>query len=135
MIERRRGCIINVASVAAFVEVGGGPGYSASKAYLVYYSTNLAALVQKRGVYVQALCPGYTRTEFHNSRDYQGNEHETLPGWAWMTSGQVVRYSLRRRHSRQVVVVPGFRYRVIVALLRSSIGRTVASLKPLVFKK
>lgn len=135
MTARGRGYIINVSSVAAFVPVGGGAGYSASKAYLNSFSTNLQAALEGTGVRVQALCPGYTYTEFHSSGTYQGHERESLPTWVWMTSAEVVKYSLDRLDSGRVIVVPGWKYKLIVWLLTSSLGRLLMGLRGLLWKK
>lgn len=135
MTARGRGYIINVSSVAAFVPTGGGPGYSASKAYLNAFSTNLQDGLAGTGVRVQALCPGYTYTEFHSSGTYQGKERESLPTWVWMTAQEVVAYSLAKLDSGKVIVVPGWRYKLIVGLLTSSLGRLMMALRGLFLKK
>ncbi len=128
MIERSRGYIINVSSIAGFIPVGGGPGYAASKAYLNVFSTNLQSTMP-RFIRVQALCPGYTYTEFHSTDNYHGNEREVLPRWVWMTAEDVVRYSLSKLDSNKVIVVPGFKYRVLAFLLRTGIGGVLMALR------
>jgi short-subunit dehydrogenase len=128
MIERRRGYVINVSSIAGFIPVGGGPGYAASKAYLNVFSTNLQSTMPEF-IRVQALCPGYTYTEFHTTPDYNGNEREVLPRWVWMTAEDVVRYSLSKLDTKKVIVVPGFKYRVVAFLLRTGIGGALMALR------
>jgi short-subunit dehydrogenase len=128
MIERRRGYVINVSSIAGFIPVGGGPGYAASKAYLNVFSTNLQSAMPEF-IRVQALCPGYTYTEFHTTSDYNGNEREVLPRWVWMTAEDVVHYSLSKLDTKKVIVVPGFKYRVVAFLLRSGIGGALMALR------
>ena len=127
MLLRKRGYIINVSSVAGFLPAGAGPGYCASKAYLNVFSTNLQSLLSGRGIKVQALCPGYTYTEFHSSSDYHGNEREVLPRWLWMTAEDVVRYSLRKLADRKVIAVPGLKNRMIVFFLKSRLAGAVMS--------
>ncbi len=65
MLERGSGSIINVASVLGFVSGSPipQPGYAASKSALVNLSRELAAQWGRRGVRVNALCPGWFRTE------------------------------------------------------------------------
>src|SRR5206468_1524079 len=63
MIDRRRGAIINVASVAAFISRG---TYGASKAWVVSFSQGVNQDVDGNGVRVLALCPGLVHTEFHD---------------------------------------------------------------------
>ena len=65
MLERRRGRILNVASTAAFQAGPFMAVYFASKAYLLSFSEALASELRGTGVTVTVLCPGTTRTEFH----------------------------------------------------------------------
>ena len=135
MIRRGKGFIVNVSSVAAFIPAGSPPGYTASKAYLNAFSLNLDSMVRSKGVRIQALCPGYTRTGFHSSDQYQGTERETFPGWVWMSSEDVVACSLRKLNSRKVIVIPGFKYQLIATLLRTRVGGRLMGLRALIFGK
>jgi uncharacterized protein len=119
MTQRKAGAIINVASVAAFAPLPGTVNYHASKAYLVAFSTGLQNELRGSGVYVQALCPGYTHTEFHSAGDLQRFKQERTPGFIWMNAPDVVRDSLNDLGSGRVVVVPGMLYKPLVALLRT----------------
>ena len=67
LCERGAGVVINVSSVAAFLPAAGNATYSGTKAFLNAFSQGLAAEVRGTGVQVQALCPGFTRTEFHDT--------------------------------------------------------------------
>ncbi|MBI3790732.1 MAG: SDR family NAD(P)-dependent oxidoreductase, partial [Gemmatimonadetes bacterium] len=66
MLDRRRGTIINVSSVASFTATMGNVNYCATKAYIRVFSEALALECAGRGVTVQALCPGFTYSEFHD---------------------------------------------------------------------
>ena len=66
MIDRGRGAVINVCSIAAFSPFSGAM-YSGTKAFLVMFSQNLQAELRSKGIVVQALCPGMTHTEFTGS--------------------------------------------------------------------
>ena len=109
MRARGRGAVINVASLAALVP--GSPGhtlYAASKAFLVRFSESLALENEDSGVRVQALCPGFTYSEFH---DVVGTREvvSQMPDYMWLTAEAVVADSLQQldRSRPKVVVVPG----------------------------
>jgi NAD(P)-dependent dehydrogenase (short-subunit alcohol dehydrogenase family) len=63
MIEARRGSIVNVASVAGLVAVADRAAYNASKHGLIGLTRTLAAEWGGRGVRVNAVCPGWVKTE------------------------------------------------------------------------
>jgi short-subunit dehydrogenase len=116
MIGRKMGRIINVASVASWTTVPGGVNYSATKAYLRMFSEGLALELGGTGVRVQALCPGFTYSEFH---DRAGVSRSMFPAWMWMTSESVVDASLAQiAADGATVCVPGAQYKVMVFLLK-----------------
>ena len=91
MIERGYGRIVNVASLAALVPAPAGHTlYAASKALVVKFSESLAGEVLRHGVHVTAVCPGFTRSEFH---DVTGTRVTVsrLPPFLWMEAPQVAR--------------------------------------------
>jgi len=114
MVARKRGWIINVASVAAFFPFG-SVLYPSTKAFLVSFSQALQTEIQGTGVRVQALCPGFTYTEFHDVIDM---DRKIVPRFAWMSAERVVSTSLKALPRGPVIVVPGWHYRLIVALAR-----------------
>lgn len=122
MLPRGQGAIINVSSIAAFFPSGGGANYGATKAYLNAFSEALAAEVRDQGITVQALCPGFTTTEFHEVGDYQAFDRRQIPGALWMPADEVVAESLAALGNGRVVVVPGARYRAMVATTRGPFG-------------
>lgn len=58
--------IINVASLASFIPLGNFAVYAASKAYVLSFSTALAAEIEDQGIFVSTVCPGPVDTEFAN---------------------------------------------------------------------
>jgi short-subunit dehydrogenase len=72
MVERRRGAIVNIASLLAFsgsIESSWLPRravYAATKSFIVTFSQVLFNEVKDKGVFVQVVCPGVVRSEFHS---------------------------------------------------------------------
>ena len=90
MLQQGRGAIINVSSVASFVYSAGNVNYCATKAYLTNFSEGLAAELRGTGVRVQALCPGFTHSEFH---ERMKADAKLIPGWMWLsaqTGGEIL---------------------------------------------
>ena len=112
MVPRRSGSIINVASVASYLTSPGNVNYNSTKTWQRTYIESLALELFGTGVYVQALCPGYTHTEFHQR---VGVDKTRIPGWWWMNADRVVAESLRAvKRRKPVVVVPGAGYKLAV---------------------
>ena len=107
MHELGGGSIINVSSLATFLPSKGLAAYGASKAFLNYFSQALQAEVATSGIEVQALCPGYIRTEFHDAMSGSGFDKSRIPDEMWMTAEEVVSASLAALGGPQVIVVPG----------------------------
>ena len=112
MAGRGGGAIINVASVAAFTPRG---VYSAHKAWLLNLSRWADVHYDDVNIAVQALCPGFVRTEFHQrgEMDVSG-----VPRWMWLKSDYVARESLRDLARDKPVSIPGLRYRFLVMLTK-----------------
>ncbi|HKS98782.1 MAG TPA: SDR family oxidoreductase [Rugosimonospora sp.] len=108
MVARGRGGIINVSSVSSFAAVMPGSTYPASKAWVTSFSEAMALAVRRHGVRVMALCPGYTRTEFHGRA---GIDMGRTPQWLWLSADNVVRDALRDLARGKLVSVPDWRYK------------------------
>jgi len=115
MIARGHGGIINVSSFAALMPLPGTATYGSTKAYLNFFGKALQVELAGSGVRVQALCPGFTYSEFH---DVAGMSRRSVPSFLWMQSGDVVRESLEGLHSGQLIVIPGKVYRLLALILR-----------------
>ena len=118
MKARQHGAIINVSSVAAYVRLRGNVNYTATKAYLNAFSEVLQSELLGSGVYVQALCPGFTHTEFHFTPDFKDHKPLPYPEFMWKSAEEVVSASLDAIGNGQVAFVPGVLYRSLVLALR-----------------
>jgi NAD(P)-dependent dehydrogenase (short-subunit alcohol dehydrogenase family) len=94
MIERGKGSVINVASVAALVATPELAPYGASKAAVLSLSKTLAVEWAATGIRVNALCPGWTRTDLNV--DLWGDEQvsaammERVPMGRWADVTEMV---------------------------------------------
>lgn len=117
MVARGRGAVINVSSVAGFGQSEGNVSYCASKAWINNFSQGLELELReaRSPVRVQALCPGFTITEFH---DALGVDRNLIPRWMWMTADAVVEASLLGLERRKSIVVPGSGYKAAASVMR-----------------
>ncbi len=117
LVPRNRGAIINVASVAAFVRGAGSATYGATKSWMTAFTEGLHLDLRSVGsrVTVQALCPGFTYSEFH---DVMAVRRETRASrFFWLSADSVVDASLSGLARGRLYVVPTWRYAILVALL------------------
>jgi len=118
MIRRNYGRILNVASVAGLM-----PGsvshtlYGGAKAMLIKFSQSLHSEQKGTGVYVSALCPGFTRSEFHDVTGTRASM-QRLPDFLWLSAEFVAREGYRAVMANQAVCIPGAQYKLITALVR-----------------
>src|SRR2546428_748642 len=122
MLSRDRGAIINVSSIAAFVPGPYDATYGATKAFVNSFTEALHEELRGTRVRVQALCPGFTHTEFQQRA---GIDVSTIPTWAWMTPEAVVEASLAALRRGQIVCVPGLMNRLLVLLIGAAPRRLV----------
>jgi len=103
-LERHKGGILNVASVAGFLPGPGMAVYYASKAYVVSFSEALHRELAPRGVRVTALCPGPTPSEFQQRA---GAHSEHYPPVFTQSAERVAEDGYRALASGRRLVVPG----------------------------
>jgi short-subunit dehydrogenase len=118
MRERGHGRIVNVASLAGHVPgTAGHTLYAASKAYMIRFSESLALESRERGVHVCALCPGFTRSEFHDVTGTRALMNK-LPGFMWQSAEDVVEQGIAAVERGDAVHVTGRVNRTIKSVFK-----------------
>jgi hypothetical protein len=111
MVHRGHGGVINVSSVAAYFRSAGNASYCATKGWMNDFTEALRLELDSTGspVVVQALCPGFTYTEFH---DVMKVDRGQVPKWLWMPADFVVEESLQGLEKGKLFVIPSWKYRL-----------------------
>lgn len=117
MAERGHGGIINVSSVAAFLPRG---TYAAAKTWVNSFSEWAHLEYRSRGVTVMALCPGFTKTEFHERMQVRRGD-----GFMWLDADFLVRTSLEDFEKGRAYSIPGAQYKTIIALTKAVPNRVL----------
>lgn len=113
------GRILNVASIAPLFPARSGHAlYAAAKAYLIAMSESLQDEARGKGVHVTALCPGLTRSAFHDVNGLRAQVEEMAPSWAWMSAHDVARAGYLACEANVPVRVPGLVNKAMVTLRR-----------------
>lgn len=117
MVERRIGNIIIVSSVAGFLATPFSVSYCATKAWINTFTEGLYLELKaiRSPVRLQALCPGFTYTEFH---DVAKVDRNSIPRSLWMSAESVVDDSLGSLERNQLFVIPGWRYKLFTSVYR-----------------
>ncbi|MFK7925219.1 MAG: SDR family NAD(P)-dependent oxidoreductase, partial [Bacteroidia bacterium] len=115
MLERKKGGVIFTASTSSFFPVPYMGNYAATKAYILSLAESMNLELESKGIKVQALCPGYTRSEMSEgvpdnfmmmqpgpvvkkSLDkLMGNYPSVVPGWPNVTMTRILPYFLSRK--------------------------------------
>jgi short-subunit dehydrogenase len=112
MRDRRRGAVVNVASVAAFVPRG---TYGASKAWVVQFTQGAARDLAGSGVRLMALCPGFVRTEFH---ERAGMGTDNIPSWMWLDADKLVDAAMKDLTRGKSLSIPDPRYKALMGAVK-----------------
>ncbi|MBD3350420.1 MAG: SDR family NAD(P)-dependent oxidoreductase [Candidatus Lokiarchaeota archaeon] len=129
MIKRNKGVIINLSSLATYVKTKSASVYCASKSYVRALSEVLAIELSDTNIKLQALCPGFTYTEFHEVGEWEDFNRSSIPKSLWMSADKVVEKSLKSLKRNKTVVVPGFVNRFAKTMIQLPlIGRLITKL-------
>ena len=113
MKERNKGVVINVSSVAGYIA---GGSYSASKSYITVISESINTELAATNVKVSALCPGFTRTEFHQRARMS---MKGLPSFMWLDSDKLVEKAWVDALKGRAVSIPGWQYQLLVFIIHT----------------
>lgn len=130
MCERGYGRILNVSSLAGFAPgVAGHTLYTPTKVALIRFTQSIRDEVRGSGVHATAVCPGFTRTEFHDVNATRAVV-DRLPGFVWLSAEDVVRDAIRASERNQAITVAGWINKAAAALaqlLPAGVSQAVAS--------
>lgn len=117
MKQRGWGRVINVSSVAAFAPPTASLLYTGIKSYVLNLSQALDMELKPHGVHVTALCPGFTRSEFH---DVMGTRQlmDKFPNFIWQDADEVARAGYAAVMKGRPVCVPGTFNKLLVSSMR-----------------
>jgi short-subunit dehydrogenase len=113
MKQRNKGVVINVSSVAGFIA---GGTYSASKSYLTVLSESLHTELAGTNIKISSLCPGFTRTEFHQRGRMS---MKGLPSFMWLDSDKLVAKAWSDALKGEAISIPGWQYQLLVFMIQT----------------
>ncbi len=115
MIERRRGGVLNVGSVAGFLPGPGMAVYYATKAHVLSFTEALAEELAGTGLTATVLCPGPTTSNF--SKVARGQRVRRIKT-AKMPAKSVASYGHKAFRNGTLLAIPGWRNRFLTLLIR-----------------
>jgi len=128
MRKRQKGSIINVSSLASLIPLPEGSVYAATKAFLTLFTESLHLELRRDNIRLQALLPGFTRTDFHDqmalraARSTAGQPPTDPKRGArflrFMSAEKVVDKSLKALRRGRVICIPGGSNRTLALFAR-----------------
>lgn len=129
-IQTRRGKVLNVGSVAAFLPGPFTAIYYASKAFVLHFSEALAEELTDSSVTVTCLSPGPVETGFQKRAHSGGSSRANAPLYMDVTDVARIGYEGMKQGRR--IVIPGWKNRLLTELLRlvprNTVTRTVGKM-------
>lgn len=119
MIERRKGRILNVASIASFQPIPTMAVYSASKAFVLSLTESLSEELRGTGVTVSALCPGLTKTDMVDQVQDAYEQAQMIPSFLLSDAGDVAQQGYDACMSGRVIQVPGIANQLTTAWVQA----------------
>jgi short-subunit dehydrogenase len=116
MLDRRRGFIVCLSSLASLVPRPGSELYTPTKAYLNSFIRCLDMSYRGMGIRFQALCPGFVHSDFHERLGIAREKQVDHGFHRWMECEEVVARSWRAFARDRLIVVPGALNRLVAGL-------------------
>ncbi len=116
MISRNEGTVINVASDAAYMIIKKNAVYSGTKAYIKQFSHGLYLELMETNIYVQALCPGLTKTDLHEKMGMSKECQKNRGILRWEEPEQVVVQSVKAMKKNKAICISGWSTKLLIFL-------------------
>jgi short-subunit dehydrogenase len=116
MVERRRGAVIQMASMVGFYPQPVQAVYGGTKAFVLSFSQAVAAELRGTGVTMTAVCPGPVATEFLDAGGFKTSRPG--PSFIWSSAEDVAKAAIEGAGKGKRVVIPGIRNRATAPFLQ-----------------
>lgn len=108
MIQKGKGIVINLSSLAAYMPFPEYAMYPATKLFNIAFTESLHISLRNKGIKLQVLCPGFVRSNFHPRAGIKTNDFKNNRYISWMTPDEVVKVSIKKlKRTHKVLVIPG----------------------------
>lgn len=118
MRKNKNGNIINVSSLAGFAPTSFNHLYSSTKSFITTFTESLHLELSPLGIRVQALCPGFTRSDFHKSLDIKEETFKNRWLVRWMDPDRVTELSLKYLNKKGGLYIPGLSNKMLYIIVK-----------------
>lgn len=118
MVQRGRGIIINISSESAYLSIPKNSVYSGAKAFLLSFTEGLHLDLLNTGVKVQVVCPGLTRTDFHEKMGMKKGKQRNRGLIHWLSPEKVVEIAMKDLEKNRVISIPGIHTKLTLKLAK-----------------
>lgn len=118
MQKNNYGRVLNISSAGAFLPSNREYNlYCGIKRHVYEFSKMISSRASKQGVYVSAICPGFTYTEFHQAADTE-KLRASIPNFLWGDAQTVVATAIKQNDRNKTIIIPGWKNKVMTFILR-----------------
>lgn len=118
MKKNKKGKIINVSSLAGFAPASFNHLYSSTKSFITTFTESLHVELSPLGIKVQALCPGFTKSDFHRTLNIKEKTFKNRGLVRWMDSDTVTKLSLKALNNKGGLYIPGWSNKILYTLVK-----------------